>query len=532
MLIVMETAGNYVDLSRLPEDTVILSKRRLFGIERNIVVEDLRPYMSLPGILLREGFNSITYTYITLERQIQRILNIVNKDEYDLIIAYGTSGFDIGVTLSLVKNCFEVKKNIGILIIVDDLEKVSTRNKVKLYVFLKLLLIMSSFYTVSGRKLFITIVEANRINIKALTYIARILYEIIPSIESSGLHVIGFRRFILPIDYIKCLIDALKMNTEIKELENSVKIYLALLNKILDKASAAFWEKARRNRDDVWPIKYVLRNLGKQKEKLTVATKVLVTTLDNNIITIKPNKKVLSKIALNIIKNVPLQTLFSDEEFVADVLANFSFLKENMYYPLNIELKDITPDKVYLVISNELYDYVEKYIEKFFLNIDVVRSKINGLWFMVFGFIRINVFGKLPLSPFSKILGELEDIHSSSLNVIITIDEIYPKNITLGQYTIPIDITMKIILYDVDSLYYLLKRIMDKIEMGIVDNEVLDAIRYITQHIVLISRLTSFPTYYYLDLLKKLKSIEYRYREKYKEQIEELYSILNYLKPM
>ena len=72
LIIIFEDASNYLDLTKLPSNTLIISKRKLFGVSRNIVIEDLRPYVGLPGILLREGFNSIAYSYITLSRQCQK----------------------------------------------------------------------------------------------------------------------------------------------------------------------------------------------------------------------------------------------------------------------------------------------------------------------------------------------------------------------------------------------------------------------------------------------------------------------------
>jgi len=178
LIIIFEDASNYLDLTKLPSNTLIISKRKLFGASRNIVIEDLRPYVGLPGILLREGFNSIAYSYITLSRQCQKIIEVIKESDNVLLIAHGYSGFDSGGSIALISSLNKFVSKLTIIIIFDPLSNANARNKIKLYMLLKSLLLIHSLGQEIGKRLTIILIDSSKVNKKVLTAITKVLYTL------------------------------------------------------------------------------------------------------------------------------------------------------------------------------------------------------------------------------------------------------------------------------------------------------------------------------------------------------------------
>ena len=529
MIIIFEDASNYIDLTKLPPNTLIISKRRLFGVSRNIVIEDLRPYVGLPSILLREGFNSIAYSYITLNRQYQKITEVVKDTDNVLLIAHGYSGFDSGASIALINNLIKFIPKLTIMVIFDPLSHANARNKIKLYILLKSLLLIHSLGQESGKRLTIILIDSSKVNKKVLTAITKVLHAVNKYIEKSGLFIIGLKRLSIPINQVALLTRALNLKEEIGKIEYGIQVSLALLNKVLDMAPTRFWERARKDKDDIWPIKYVLRRIREQRNKLIESIHVMLETLNRSQVTILPDKDVLGKIVYFILYSHSIDYMFKDEEFIMSIFAKYNYLKNNQYYLINVE-KIYNEIDHYIVLSTELSKYVEKFVMEYFPKIQIVEVEDPDYWYMVFSMKFVNVFSTLLDSPITGILNDLEKTYFNSLNVVITIDELIPPKFRLVNKHIDTKIFSKIPIFDVAGIYEVVCKVLNSL-ITQTEEEVNIKIDYLSKVFPDIGKIINLPSYYYVDLLEKIKYVEGRISEERQYLLTRLYNVLRYISP-
>lgn len=529
MIIVFEDASNYLDLTKLPPNTLFISKRRLFGISRNIVIEDLRPYIGLPSILLREGFNSIAYSYITLNRQYQKLAEIIKNTSNVLLITHGYSGFDSGASIALINNLIKFIPKLSIIVVFDPLSHTNARNKIKLYILLKSILLLHSLSQEQGKRLTIILVDSSKVNRKVLTATIKVLYTINKYISNSGLSIIGLKRLFIPINQVELLIRALNLKEEIKKIEYGAQISLALLNKVLDTAPTRFWERARRDKDDIWPIKYVLRRIREQRNKLIESIHVMLDTLNLSPVSILPDKNVLSKIAYFILYSYSIDYLFKDEEFIMSIFTKYNYLKNNQYYPVDVKSIDKNSDH-YIVLSTQLSKYVEKFIIKYFPNKAIFKVEDPDYWYMVLSMKFTSIFGTLLESPIIDIINDLEKTYFNSLNVVITVDELIPPKLLLIDKHIDSKIFSKIPIFDIAGIYEAISKILDSLVVGDTEKIAMN-IEYLSKVLPDIGKIIRLPSYYYIDLLDKIKYIEEKIDGEKRHLLLRIYDVLKYIGP-
>lgn len=193
-------------------------------------------------------------------------------------------------------------------------------------------------------------IDSSKVNRKALTAIIKVLYTINKYISNSGLSIIGLKRLFLPINQVKLLIRALNIKEEIKKIEYGAQISPALLNKVLDTAPTRFWERTRRDKDNIWPIKYVIRRIREQRNKLIESIHVMLDTLNLSPVSILPDKSILGKIVYSILYSYSVDYLFKDEEFIMSIFTKYNYLKDNQYYLVNVRSIDKNSDQ-YIILS-------------------------------------------------------------------------------------------------------------------------------------------------------------------------------------
>ena len=529
LIIIFEDASNYLDLTKLPSNTLIISKRKLFGVSRNIVIEDLRPYVGLPGILLREGFNSIAYSYITLSRQCQKIIEVIKESDNVLLIAHGYSGFDSGGSIALISSLNKFVSKLTIIIIFDPLSNANARNKIKLYMLLKSLLLIHSLGQEIGKRLTIILIDSSKVNKKVLTALTKVLYTLNKYIEKSGLFIIGLKRLSIPINQVALLTKALNLKEKIKKIEYGIQVSLALLNKVLDMAPTQFWEKARKDKDNIWPIKYVLRRIREQRNKLIESVHVMLDTLSRSHVTLLPDKDILGKIVYFVLYGHSMDYMFKDEEFIMGIFAKYNYLKSNQYFLIDVEKVDTERDN-YIILSTKLGRYVEKFVIEYFPKIPIVKVEDPDYWYMVLSMKIVNVFSTLLDSPIMSILNDLEKTYFNSLNVVITIDELIPPKFILLNKHIDAKIFSRIPILDIDGIYEVICKILDSLII-LPEEEINNKIDYLSKVFPEIGKIVNLPSYYYVDLLEKIKYVERKINDERRYLLSRLYSVLKYISP-
>ncbi len=530
MIIVFEDASNYLNLTKLPLNTLIISRRKLFGISRNIVIEDLRPYVGLPGILLREGFNSLAYSYITLNRQYQRVSDVLKNTDNVLLVVHGFSGFDAGSSIALVNNIIKTANKILVIIIYDPMQHIKARDKIKFYVLIKTLLLIQSLAQRLGKEVVIALIDSSRVNKRSLTAITQVLYATNKYISGAGISIIGLRRLVIPINQIKLLVKAISLKDAIREIEAGATVCLALLNKILDRAPAQFWEKARRNKDDIWPIKYVLRRVNEERNKLIESIRVMLDTLNRSEITILPDKDVLGRIVYNIIRGRSIEYIFSDEDLIMGILAKYNYLKNYQYYLVDLKGVEEGEKNYYIVYSSSLDKFIRNYMEKYFTRVPLVSVEDNDYWYTILSMRNINVFSSLLKNPLKDLLKDLEDTYYSSLNVIITVDELFPPKLVLVGKHIDIRIFSRIPVFSTEGLYEVLHELIINIES--MPREMISSkINLLFRILRDLGKIISLPTYHYVDLLEKIKDMEKRISSERRNYLLRIYDLLKYVSP-
>ncbi len=520
MIVLTDTLLSITDY--LPQEKVLIISKKPVYAKENVVIEDIGFKEKLSGIIVGAGFNSPTYTYHCTISQINKVIDKIRLYKNIVIVIDGTNGFDIGVLTAILEKISGMEYFERIVIIVTynvrELEERGPRLSIYMYSVIKLLSIASSLSITRNSRIAYTIVH-NSYKPQELASIVDLVYNLSKLIDFNGFFIIGYIKYIIPIEVVKNILYLLNIDLAIDEYIKETRSFLVLANKVLDKSvdTGSLWERAREDKKYIWPIRYDLERVLKKRRDIQKMLRFLYTELTSCQDPFKkyPSMDTINYIATRLLKMEPCENIIKDTILIDKIVYELKKVLESI--PLLMVFGEHSikyPFKrKYLVTSNTLKHVVERIELKKGVR-ETILVEQNGYQITVLGLDKIPMDLEHMPSYILSFFEELSKTYLNNINVLVLTDEIYPKYLTLYSIRIDSETLHKIPLIDIDGLYYSLEKAMETLmARGCSDEVVRKLVEYRERSRLLSSILYLPPPYYTslldtLDKLRRLSNIE------------------------
>ncbi len=534
MIIVTDTLLDIADY--LPQDKTILISKRLVYARENIVVEDIGFKDKLPSIIVSEGFNSSTYTYYCMLAQTNRVIEKIRMHREVLIVVDGTNSFDLGVLMALLEKLSNTEFLDKIIVVITygkkELEESSLRLSIHLYSTLKILAIASSLAYLHGKQVAYTLVHRSY-NPRETAFIVKLLYMLRDKIDFSGFFILGYTVYTLPIEKIKYMLKLLDIDLLIDKYVSNVRQLLVLANELLDRGYNVdiLWERAREDKKQLWPIRYDLERVLKKRQEIIKRLKDIYSEITGytGYWRVYPSRDIINYIASMILRMERVENIVRDRELIDKIISEINMVSNRIPVLAYIDKPVYHSFRNKVVVTTKTLEHIVRDRDSVELEAsDILVVDRKGTWFIIVGLDHVPLYEKLLLDNISALFNRLEKAYRENMEVLVLVDEVFPKHITLYKKKIPSNTLHSTTLIDIHGIYHMLLDTIKQVLTSGCKSEYLEKIRLYRENLETYSTLSYLPPQYYTVLLKHMEKLEKLAGvEECRERLREILEILS-----
>ncbi|GEM_PF-6868689 len=247
---------------------------------KQIFVDDIG-IVSLPRSIGVSRYENIEYARIIAKKYIKGL----TYGDLNIAIIDASSGFDIGVAIALLEDINRniemlANKKIRLIIMtpsINDKDAVLAR----LCSFLKIIFMYDIYLNTLSEGVF-TYTFIDRDNPVQLF---RVMTEFYQSVEQPSSAVIyELKRYYLPVKDMIVLMNSINERAKLETTLLSMKMDLAILNTLLDKAQPELWDYVKNKK---WNVKGLIHKIRKGYEKIVSVDNAIVKTISENMSRLK-----------------------------------------------------------------------------------------------------------------------------------------------------------------------------------------------------------------------------------------------------
>jgi len=321
---------------------------------KQIFVDDIG-IVSLPRSIGASRYENIEYARIIAKKYIKGL----TYGDRNIIIIDASSGFDIGVALAVLEDINRnieslINKKIRLIIMTPSIDYTETI-LARLYSFLKVIFIYDIFLNTLNDGIFTyTFIDRNN-----PVQLFRIMTDFYHEVEQPGSAIIyELKRYYLPIKDMIVLMNSINERAKLETALLSMKMDLAILNTLLDKAQPELWDYVKNKR---WNVRSIVHKIRKGYEKIVSVDNAIVKTISENMSRLKYTELIVNpkNIIELLLQGIPYKRIY--EHLLEDT--DFEkILRDEKLLPLStIVVPGYEKTEQLILVSKTLSSILRKY---------------------------------------------------------------------------------------------------------------------------------------------------------------------------